>query len=736
MLPTSLCCLLVATVAQSGPPVPHIEDVLALPTVERFSLPEWVWKAAASGEAVTIPGVALGNGLEVELVLGPTSAVAPDAVLEVMSVDAAGRLASHTRPLAEAAPIVALAGRVAGDPHSHAFIGRGGEMTVGVVRAFGRQWIVSSGAAGAGLPAISFEPSAMPSELWPSVDAPCEVREIPAGADGGSSNDGGIAGASCRQMRVAVETDVEFLRDRFGGDTIAATSYVALLYTAMNEIYMRDVQVHPWLGYLRLWETADETVDPYSLEVGDRLGQFRDHWNGYMASVARHEAHILCGIGGGGVAWIPAVCSSYSYAASCVGGSFPYPLVHNNGGNWDLMVVAHEMGHNCGGPHTHQSDPVIDGCGSDPQDCTAADLDIGTIMSYCHICSGGMTNIRLEFAPGTITYIDNYISSLSCGLNGSEAAPVAVNDNAVLLQGTGPVDIDVLANDELVNCDAFSLGSYQTGTVNGGQISLGAGSTPQHPILRYTPAPSFSGEDAFAYTVQEVGSGLSSSGTVFVTVAPPMPPTAPVGDIAGFAASYYSGSWSVLPDFSQLTPVLQTWVSLLGYQSTGGNFANSGMADNVGAVYTGWLNVPQTGWWTLSTESDDGSKLWIDGDLVVANDGLHGMVKKAGTRPLAAGKHALRVEFFEAGGGAGLIMRWQGPGSGTGGDGSEAIIPSSRLTRGGAPLVGDVNADASVDGQDLAILLGNWGGAGVGDLDGSGSVGGGDLAMLLGGWTG
>ncbi len=49
----------------------------------------------------------------------------------------------------------------------------------------------------------------------------------------------------------------------------------------------------------------------------------------------------------------------------------------------------------------------------------------------------------------------------------------------------------------------------------------------------------------------------------------------------------------------------------------------------------------------------------------------------------------------------------------------------------------DINGDGSINGQDLALLLGAWGGADpAADIDGNGTVGGEDLAALLGGWTG
>jgi formylglycine-generating enzyme required for sulfatase activity len=48
--------------------------------------------------------------------------------------------------------------------------------------------------------------------------------------------------------------------------------------------------------------------------------------------------------------------------------------------------------------------------------------------------------------------------------------------------------------------------------------------------------------------------------------------------------------------------------------------------------------------------------------------------------------------------------------------------------------LGDLNADRTVTGADLGILLGQWGQTGNGDLDGNGIVGGTDLGLLLGVW--
>ena len=51
-----------------------------------------------------------------------------------------------------------------------------------------------------------------------------------------------------------------------------------------------------------------------------------------------------------------------------------------------------------------------------------------------------------------------------------------------------------------------------------------------------------------------------------------------------------------------------------------------------------------------------------------------------------------------------------------------------------APILGDLNGDFSVNSVDLAICLGNWGGAGIGDCDGDGVVDSRDIAVILNNW--
>jgi thermitase len=309
--------------------------------------------------------------------------------------------------------------------------------------------------------------------------------------------------------------------------------------------------------------------------------------------------------------------------------------------------------------------------------------------------------------------------------------PPLARDDRVRAVAGGPIEIDVLANDWDPNLDPLRIGSFAPVTSGGHPVELvpGEGTAPDR--LRVPSLGTDAGQQSFAYTVVETTSGATSTATVRIDVDEPRPAVFPTGTEPGVAVAYYELSApSVLPDFATLTPYLAEVLANVDLASTDGAFAGSGRADDVGAVFEGWLEVPEAGFWNLSLTSDDGSRLRIGDDLVVDNDGLHGMVTVRATRALAAGFHPIRIEFFEGGGGAGVIFRWSGPGT------TSQVVPAARLSHGGTLEPADLDGDGAVGSGDLAILLGAWGTAGpLGDLDGDGLVGVADLTVLLGRWN-
>ena len=62
---------------------------------------------------------------------------------------------------------------------------------------------------------------------------------------------------------------------------------------------------------------------------------------------------------------------------------------------------------------------------------------------------------------------------------------------------------------------------------------------------------------------------------------------------------------------------------------------------------SGYIHAPRTGTYTFKTRSDDGSKVYINGRLVVNNGGLHAPRDRSGSVHLRAGYHRVRVDMFE-----------------------------------------------------------------------------------------
>lgn len=59
------------------------------------------------------------------------------------------------------------------------------------------------------------------------------------------------------------------------------------------------------------------------------------------------------------------------------------------------------------------------------------------------------------------------------------------------------------------------------------------------------------------------------------------------------------------------------------------------------------LLVPADGSYSFKLNSDDGAKLYIDGKLVIDNDGQHAPTAKVATIDLSAGEHAVTIDYFQ-----------------------------------------------------------------------------------------
>ena len=82
-------------------------------------------------------------------------------------------------------------------------------------------------------------------------------------------------------------------------------------------------------------------------------------------------------------------------------------------------------------------------------------------------------------------------------------------------------------------------------------------------------------------------------------------------------------------------------------------------ANNFALRFTGFLRVIDKAEFTFFLNSDDGSRLTIDGVKVVENDGVHSRAERTGKMILDRSAHQFVVEFFNGGGGAELSLEME-----------------------------------------------------------------------------
>lgn len=123
------------------------------------------------------------------------------------------------------------------------------------------------------------------------------------------------------------------------------------------------------------------------------------------------------------------------------------------------------------------------------------------------------------------------------------------------------------------------------------------------------------------------------------------------------------------------------------------NTVDNGDTDTYGIRYTGFISIATTETYTFYTRSDDGTKLFVNGVEVVANDGLHNDVSElSGTIALTPGVYSFKLLYFENTGGQSIFASYS---SGTV---TKTIIPFTVLS---ATQPCDLDGDGIINSLDL-----------------------------------
>ncbi|MDR4894116.1 MULTISPECIES: M12 family metallo-peptidase [unclassified Chryseobacterium] len=215
-----------------------------------------------------------------------------------------------------------------------------------------------------------------------------------------------------------------------GFNITSTVNWMTAMHNNVETLYFND-DIRISLSEIYVWTTPD----PYTGGADANLAMFSNNrplFNGDIAS-------LIISPSSGGVAYLNSLCSDLKYCFSPVRSYYEqFPLF-----SWNIFIIAHEMGHGLGSPHTHAcawngNNTAIDGCGaqagSQGSTCPGPipGSSGGTIMSYCHLVSGTGVNFSNGFGAQPAELIRSIINSKSClGTNCTSSCEITVLDVSV-----------------------------------------------------------------------------------------------------------------------------------------------------------------------------------------------------------------------------------------------------------------------------------------------------------------
>jgi MSHA biogenesis protein MshQ len=160
--------------------------------------------------------------------------------------------------------------------------------------------------------------------------------------------------------------------------------------------------------------------------------------------------------------------------------------------------------------------------------------------------------------------------------------------------------------------------------------------------------------------------------------APPSPMNCPAGVSSGITGNYYNNRTLTEPSTATRSdaPIDFNW-------ATAAPGPSGISADNFSTRWTGYVRVTQSGSYRFQTVSDDGVRLYVNGNLVIDRWNDHSAATDTTVDiPLVAGSaYTLVLEYYEAGGDAVIRLNWRLPGAS-----SYVAIPGGPLPAMGAGL--------------------------------------------------
>lgn len=211
-----------------------------------------------------------------------------------------------------------------------------------------------------------------------------------------------------------VTVDYEVVYDTYKafGTEAAVINWLSGMFNAVKTLYKADA-FNVALKSIYIHKIPDS----YSLTADIALEQVRQlrkndpNFKGTFTHLVRAKT----GGAMSGIAYVSTMCQK-DYRFGYVEPMFTWANLPAY--SWSINVLSHELGHNCGAPHTHSClwpGGAIDNCYTPEGSCSPGPppTNGGTIMSYCHMKSYGM-NFNNGFGEKPKALIQSKIDASNC----------------------------------------------------------------------------------------------------------------------------------------------------------------------------------------------------------------------------------------------------------------------------------------------------------------------------------
>ena len=112
----------------------------------------------------------------------------------------------------------------------------------------------------------------------------------------------------------------------------------------------------------------------------------------------------------------------------------------------------------------------------------------------------------------------------------------------------------------------------------------------------------------------------------------------------GVLWSLYKGPFTNVPDCNQLKPIAKGGLFQFGLTKIASPKVNFALQ------LKSFIQIDKAGRYSFYVTSNDGSKMYIDNNLLVDNDGEHGTKEMSNSLSLDKGRHEIRIDYFQSGG--------------------------------------------------------------------------------------